>query len=120
MALTHNDFKTYPLQIVGISAEYDSQITAIEAFVREEIAYTGTASDIADVVSYFVFYHFCEDKASEVNAKTGETSQIAEFTVPSVLSQVTAWNLGASKLLAICNEKVKEANPIYTSRREWI
>lgn len=120
MAISHENFKSYPIQIIGITAEYDDQLTAIEDFVRDEIAYTGTDTDIDPIIPYFVFYYFCTNKDSEVSASNGETHQVSEFTIPDDRAQVNAWNIGAKKLLALCAEKAKEANTNYQSQRQWI
>ncbi len=119
MALTYDDFLTYPLHIVGIIASYDDELEAIEELVVSEIDYSGDAEDIADVVPYFVFYKFCEDKGSQVTT-SGETHQVAEFTLPSLRSQIRAWNIGAKKLLDICTENETTANENYQSQISMI
>jgi hypothetical protein len=118
--MTYDKFTTYPINILGINESYNNELTAIETLVKTEIAYTGDAADISGVIPYFVFFKFCENRASEVTANNGEQMSTAEFTFPSVLSQVRAWNLGAVKLLSICTEKVETANINYQSQRELI
>jgi len=58
MALTYTAFQKFPLQIVGIDADYNAKITAIEEFVLADLAYSGTESDITSVLPYFVFWFF--------------------------------------------------------------
>jgi len=118
--MTYADFTTYPINILGINESYNNELTAIEELVLSEIAYTGDVDDILTVIPYFVYFKFCENRASEVTANNGEQMSTAEFTFPSVFSQVRAWNLGAAKLLAICTEKGKTANVNYQSQREII
>ena len=119
MALTYNDFLKYPLHIVGIGLSYNDELTAIEELVVSEIDYSGDAEDIEDVVPYFVFYKFCEDKRSQVTT-SGETHQVAEFTLPSFQSQIRAWNIGAKKLLETCTENETTANEVYQSEISMI
>jgi hypothetical protein len=101
MALTYSNFNSFPLQIVGINSDYNSKITAIENFVKSDMAITGaTVSDA--VLAYFVFWFFCQESASSVWAETGENSQVTEFSEPSMLKQIQAWNLGVDQLRVIC------------------
>ena len=112
MALTHADFMSFPLQIAGINDSqivtvndeettvylYDEKIGQIEDFVVEDLAYSGEASDVSDILPYFVFWYFCQDCQTTVFAETGENSQVKEFSTPEILKQVWAWNMGVKKL----------------------
>ena len=114
--MTYETFTKYPLNILGINESYNNELTAIEELVKSEIEYTGDAADISGVIPYFVFFKFCENRETDVTANNGEQSTTAEFTFRAYLSQVRAWNLGAARLLAICNEKGKTANKYYISK----
>lgn len=114
--MTYDKFTTYPLNILGINESYNSELTAIEELVKSEIAYTGEAADISDVIPYFVYFKFCENRETDVAANNGEQMTTAEFTFRAYSSQVRAWNLGASKLMCICTEKAKTANNYYLSK----
>lgn len=117
--MDYTSFELYPLHILGIDESYNDELIAIETIAKSEIAYMGTASDIESVLPYFVFFMFCENRASEVHANAGEGTTIKEF-LPSALAQVRAWNLGAKMLNDICIEKVQTANDHYRSQRESI
>lgn len=110
--MDYTNFQKYPLTILGIDESYNEELTAIEEVVIDEIAYSGDADDLVDVLPYFVFYKFCEDKKTIVSTK-GEMSQVAEFSVPSQDAQIRAWNIGADQLFNICAEKTQSANSIY-------
>lgn len=101
MALTYNDFTSYPLQIVGITSAYNAKITAIENFVTSDLAYSGEASDISAILPYFVFWFFCNDTTTTVFVETGENSQTKEFSTPETIKQVNAWNIGVDKLRTV-------------------
>lgn len=117
--MKYTQFLQYPIRIAGINDSYDSELTAIETSVKNELAYSGNAADIESVLPYFVFFKFCEYKVSEAGVN-GESLKVSDNTMPSVMAQVRAWNLGASKLLAICTEKNTTANENYQSQREEI
>ena len=110
-------FEKYPIQILGIDENYNSELTAIEEFVKSDIEYSGEIEDIESVLPYFVFYYFCEKRKSTVAANAGEQSQLAEFTVSSQIQQIDAWNIAIKKLDNICTEKQATSNPIYRSKR---
>ena len=120
MALTYTAFQKFPLQIVGIDADYNAKITAIEEFVVADLAYSGTASDITSVLPYFVFWFFCQDRATNVSVETGENLQLKEFTEPAIEKQINAWNLGVEKLTAICTEKSTTVKSKYLSKISWL
>lgn len=101
MALSYLTFQTYPLQIVGITSEYNAKITAIETFVKSDMAAVGVTVTDA-ILSYFVFWFFCQDATTTVAVETGENSQVKEFSTPEVFKQVQAWNIGVDKLRALC------------------
>ena len=118
--MDYTTFEKYPIQILGIDESYNDEINEILSFVTDDIAYTGDASDLDDILPYFVFYKFCEKKRSEVNIQTGETTQLKEFTEPSLLQQINAWNIGVKKLDALCVANETEANEIYLSKISMI
>ena len=117
--MKYTQFLQYPIRIAGINDSYDSELTAIETSVKNEIAYSGVAADIESVLPYFVFFKFCENKSSEVTVK-GETSAVSELTVASHVTQVRAWNLGVEKLKSICTEKGTTAHRFYLSKIGWL
>lgn len=125
MALTHIDFMAYPLQIAGIDDSqivtvndeettvylYDEKIGQIEDFVVEDLAYGGEASDVSDILPYFVFWYFCQDCQTTVFAETGENSQVKEFSTPETFKQIQVWNMGVRRLrdvFGITDEKLNE------------
>lgn len=114
--MNYTNFKQYPIQILGINESYNDELKAIETLVIGEIEYSGEQADIAEILPYFVFFKFCESKFSEVTTK-GEMLQVAEFSVPSVLSQVRAWNIGAKKLDDLCTANETTASDNYRSQR---
>jgi hypothetical protein len=101
MALNYTSFQSFPLQIVGITSDYNSKITSIEKFVIEDLAYSGTASDVTAILPYFVFWFFCNDAKTTVTPENGEMSQVSEFSTPEIFKQVQAWNIGVKKLRAV-------------------
>ena len=120
MALTYTAFEKFPLQIVGIDADRNAKISAIEEFVVADMAYSGTASDITSVLPYFIFWFFCQEKSTTVSAETGENLQLKEFTEPAIEKQINAWNLGVEKLAAICAEKSTTVKSKYLSKISWL
>lgn len=110
MALTYTNFTAYPTEIEGIDADYNATITAIETFVKNDMAAVGvTVSDA--ILVYFVFWFFCQDASGSVAAKTGETSPIMKNAYPDFVKQVRAWNTGVEKLRVLCGitpEMIKE------------
>ena len=118
--MDYSNFEKYPLQIIGINESYNDELTAIEEVVIDEIGYSGDVNDLENILPYFVFFKFCEDRASSVTAKTGEMSEVAEFSVPSVLSQVRAWNIGAKLLDDLCTENEVTADDNYRSQRNML
>ena len=113
--MKYTQFLKYPVRISGINESYNDELTAIEEFVKSDINYSGPASDIEPLLPYFVFLKFCENRASEVTVK-GETAAVTEHTIPSFESQARAWNIGAEKLKALCEEKLTTAKAKYTSK----
>jgi hypothetical protein len=97
MAITYLTFKTFPLEIEGITSEWDTQITAIKNFVVSDMAAVGvTVSDA--ILSYFVYWFLCQEASTTVTAETGETAPISKTTYPDFTKQIRAWNLGAISL----------------------
>lgn len=115
MAVTCVNFKKYPIEILGIDATYNEELTAIETFVKSEIEYTGEDSDIESVLPYFIFFKYFENKHSETTVK-GETAVIAEHTVPAYDIQIRAWNIGVSLLRFICSDRGTTASKKYLSK----
>ena len=102
-------FQSFPLQIIGITSDYNAKITAIENFVISDIAYSGLAGDLTNILPYFVFWYFCDDASTSVFVEAGENGQTKEFSYPEVFKQVYAWNLGVEKLrtlLGITDEDI--------------
>lgn len=101
MALTYQNFLKYPIKISGIDSTYDSYIKDIEDFLIADLAYSGTASDLGNILPYFAFFLLCQDKNSTVDANAGESAQVKEFTETSTTKQIQAWNIGVDKLRVI-------------------
>ena len=121
MALTFNNFKTYPIEIIGITADYNARITAIETFVLSDLEYSGEASDLNAILPYFVFWYFCQDRTTVVTAQTGENSQVQkEFSTPEIFKQVQAWNLGVKKLQTLIDANEETVNVYYLSKRSLL
>lgn len=124
--MTYEAFTAYPLEIKGITAESDEHITAISDYVLEKLKYTGDAADLASLLPYFVFFHFCESLLTDVSVNTGETSIIREESNFSTYKMCKMWNEGVTKLLALLAVEVdgvvstETANEEYQSKRELI
>lgn len=101
MSLNYQSFLKYPIKINGIDSTYDSYIKDIEDFLIADLAYSGTASDLDDILPYFTFFLLCQDKNSTVDANVGESTQVKEFTEASTTKQIKAWNIGVDKLRVI-------------------
>lgn len=114
--MNYTNFQKYPIQISNINESDNNEITAIEELVIKEIAYSGNADDIVDLLPYFVFFKFCEGRFSEVSSSEGEQQKVAEFTTPSMYSMIKAWNIGSAKLLTICTDNETTANEKYQSQ----
>ena len=117
--MKYTEFETYPLTILGIDESYDAELTAIENFVKTDIAYTGDMLDIVPILPYFVFYSFCESKESDITVK-GESITSTLLTVPSMIKQIKVWNIGAEMLRLKCIEKGQTANEKYQSQRSGL
>jgi hypothetical protein len=120
MVLTYSSFQTFPLQIVGITSDYNAKIQAIENFVIADLAYSGEASDISAILPYFVFWFFCQDTQTTVFVETGENSQVKEFSTPEIFKQVQAWNIGVDKLRTVLEATGKTINEKYLSKRSLL
>ncbi len=101
MALNYNTFQVYPLEIEGITSEYNSKITAVENFVKSDMAASGVVVTDA-ILSYFVYWFLLQDASITVTIKTGETVGIAKTSYPSFEKQIQNWNIGVDKLRALC------------------
>ena len=117
--MDYTKFENYPLTILGIDESYNEELKAIEEVVLNAISYSGVASDIVNILPYFVFYAFCEDKESDVTVK-GESITSTLLTVPSMLKQIKVWNIGAEMLRLKCIEKGQTANENYQSQRSGL
>lgn len=113
----YEQFNTYPIQILGINESYNDELTAIENEVIAEMGYSGNVADLSNVLPYFVFFKFCDYHSSQVSANGGENFQTQEYTTPSVVAQVRAWNIGVKMLASICAANGTTANEVYTSER---
>jgi hypothetical protein len=120
MALTFNDFETYPIEIIGITAYYNARIAAIETFVLSDLEYSGESSDLSTILPYFVFWYFCQDATTTVFVETGENSQVKEFTQPEIFKQVQAWNLGVKRLQTLIDANEETVNEYYLSKRSLL
>lgn len=120
MALTFTGFKSFPLQIVGITEDYNAKINEIETFVVSDLAYSGEVGEVNAVLPYFVFWFFCQDAQTTVVVETGENAQVQEFSYPEIFKQVQNWNIGVEKLQAICDEKGTTVNEKYLSKRSLL
>lgn len=116
MALNYTAFQQFPLQIIGISSDYNAKITAIENFVVADLSYTGDAGDIEAILPYFVFWFFCQDEKSSVVVEVGENSQIKEFSFPEITKQVMAWDLAVEMLLVVCENNGTSAKAKYLKK----
>ncbi len=114
--MDYTTFENYPLQILGIDDSYNSELNAISSFLEGDIEYTGEVEDLENILPYFVFYKFCENRKSEITAASGEQSKTAEFSVATEVRQVKAWNYGVTKLNALLLANGETANEIYTSK----
>jgi len=101
MALNYTSFQSFPLQIVGINSDYNAKITAIETFIKSDMAAVGVVVTDA-ILSYFVFWFFCQDDTSTVVVEAGENTQVKEFSEPAMTKQIQAWNIGVEKLRTLC------------------
>ena len=117
--MKYTEFETYPLTILGIDESYNEELSAIEGHISGEIAYKGDASDLVNILPYFVFYAFCESKESDITVK-GESITSTLLTVPSMLKQIKVWNIGAEMLRLKCIEKGQTANEKYQSQRSGL
>jgi hypothetical protein len=113
----YEQFNTYPIQILGIDETYNDELTAIENEVINEMGYSGNVTDLSNALPYFVYFKFCEYHSSQVSATNGESYQTQEYTTPSVVAQVRAWNIGVRLLASICETNGTTVNEIYTSER---
>lgn len=117
--MDYSDFKSYPIQIVGIDSDYDDMLNEIKNFILADMNYSGDEADLDSVLPYFVFYNFCQEQQSTVVHSVGETSQTKEFSDISLTKQINAWNIGVAELTLICNEKgtTVDKTELYLSKR---
>jgi hypothetical protein len=113
--MDYTSFLNYPIQVIGIDESYNSELKHIEDLVIFDLEYTGDVADLDEILPYFVYFHFCENRRSEVSAMTGEQSKVSEFTVPSVANSISVWNIGVKKLNALILANSETVNELYTS-----
>lgn len=101
MATTYTAFTTYPLEITGITSDYNSKIAAIEAFVLSDMEYSGEASELTAILPYFIYWFFLQDKVTDATAQGGENMPILKDSQPDILKQIQNWNTGVKMLRAI-------------------
>jgi len=106
-------FQKSPIKLTGIDESYNDELTAIEDFIKSDIAYTGDVLDLIPILPYFVFHNFCDERRSEVVAISGERASVSEFTVPSFEKQKRGLNIGVEKLTALCLLKTTTAKKDY-------
>ena len=114
--MNYTTFKEYPLQIIGITSEYNPKIAAIENFVIADMAYSGDIEDLSEILPYFVFWCFCKDAQTTVFVETGENAQVKEFSHPEIFKQIQAWNIGVIKLSALISSTGETVNEKYLSK----
>lgn len=101
MATTYTEFETYPLEITGITSEHNPRIAAIEAFVKDDMDYSGDESDLTAILPYFIYWFFLQDKVTDVTAQGGENLPIPKDWQTYILKQLQNWNTGVKKLQAL-------------------
>ena len=119
MAVDYTTFQNYPIEIKGINESYNDELNLINDEVVKELNYSGDEDDLSDLLPYFIFYKFCENRQTEVTV-SGESAQASELTYISDRSMVRAWNKGAKMLNDLCDANDKTADLIYLSERNLI
>ena len=101
---TYSDFNLYPIEIIGLTADYNGELQAMEDIATELLSYSGDAEEVAVVVKYLVYILFWSARRSMVENNTGETKAVQEFSEPSSVQKNTVLYLAEKKLLSICQE----------------
>lgn len=114
--MDYTKFTKYPFRILGINESYNEELTAIEEFVISEMNFSGALEDVQSILPAFIFFKFCENKTSSVDARVGEQIQGAEFTFAAKNQQIRVWNRGVESLKIICAEKAATASKYYLSK----
>lgn len=108
--ITFADFKTYPINIIGIDADFNSDLQSMEAVATDLLAYSGDVDDVSEVIKYVVYLLFWQSRRSAFDAQTGEQKTVKEFTEFSSVQKNTVLYIAENKLASICNENGTTAN----------
>ena len=100
--LTFADFKTYPINIIGIDADFDSDLQSMEAVATDLLAYSGDVADVAEVIKYIVYLLFWQSRRSAFDAQVGEQKTVNEFTFESNAQKSVVVFLARKKIKSIC------------------
>jgi len=108
--ITYSDFNTYPILIIGLTEENNTELAAMEVVATEMLDYSGDVVDVADIIKYLVFILFWQNRRSTMTESTGETLQVKEHSDFSSVKKNTVIYLAEKKLKEICAEKGTTAN----------
>lgn len=108
--ITYSDFNTYPILIIGLTEENNTELAAMEEVATKMLDYSGDVVDVADVIKYLVFLLFWQNRRSTMTESTGETLQVKEHSDFSSIKKNTVLYLAEKKLKEICAEKGTTAN----------
>ena len=59
--ITYSDFDTYPILIIGLTEENNTELAAMEVVATEMLDYSGDVVDVADIIKYLVFILFWQE-----------------------------------------------------------
>ena len=118
--MNYTTFTIFPLEIKGVTERSNDKITAFKNYVLEKISYSGNVSDLANILPYFVFFHFLEDLMTDVSVNTGETAIIRTESNFESIKMVNAWNEGAKMLSELVEDNGESCNKNYTSKRSML
>lgn len=118
--MDYRSFQSYPIQIVGISSDYNAKITSVENFVKSDMAYSGDEAGLESILPFFVFWFFCNDLQTTVMVEAGEAGQVKEFSFPDTVKQDRAWNIGVDKLIELVATTGASVNSKYLSKRSLL
>ena len=108
--ITYSDFNTYPILIVGLTEDNNTELAAMEVVATEMLDYSGDVVDVADIIKYLVFILFWQNRRSMMTENAGETLQVKEYSDFSSVKKNTVIYLAEKKLKKICAEKGETAN----------
>ena len=108
--ITYNDFNTYPILIVGLTEDNNTELAAMEVVATEMLDYSGDVVDVADIIKYLVFILFWQNRCSMMTESAGETLQVKEYSDFSSVKKNTVIFLAEKKLKEICAENGETAN----------